>query len=104
RFVLDYLTEEVLEHQPEQLRLPARDLGPAAAQRTAVRRGHRPDRQPGPARAGGAGRAVPAAAGRGARLVALPPAVRRPAARPAGTAARPRRTAAPQRGGLVRRT
>ena len=59
RYVLDYLAEEVLERQPAQVRtflLETSVLG--AAQRLAVRRGHRPTREPGAAgadRAGGAG-------------------------------------------------
>ena len=64
RFVLDYLTEEVLEHQPEQLRaflletsVLQRLSGPLCNAVTVT------GRQPGPARAGGASRAVPAAAG-----------------------------------------
>src|SRR5207244_1756517 len=49
----------------------------------AVACGHRPGRQPGDAAGHRAGGPVPGAAGRGARLVALPPPVRRPAPRPA---------------------
>ena len=52
--------------------------------------------------AGGAGQLVPGAAGRGARLVALPPPVRRPAPRPArGGTAWSGGAAAPKRGGLA---
>ena len=83
--------------------VPARDVGARPAQRPVVRRGHRQPGQPGAARAGGTGRAVPDPAGRGARLVALSPPVRRPAPRPAAArTARPRGATAPQRGGLVR--
>ena len=83
RYVLDYLAEEVLEHQSEQVRsVLAGDLGAGAAVGGAVRCGHRPAWQPGAAGAGRTGRAVRGPAGRGARLVALPPPVRRPAARP----------------------
>ena len=47
RYVLDYLTEEVLDRQPEHLvQLPAGDLGAGAALGAAVRRRHRPQRQP----------------------------------------------------------
>ena len=64
RYVLDFLAEEVLERQSEQVRdVLAGDLGAGAAVGRAVRRGHRPARQPGAAGAGGTGRAVPGAAG-----------------------------------------
>ena len=64
RYVLDYLAEEVLE-RPDRAgaHVPAGDLGAGAAVRRAVRRGHRPHRQPGAAGAGRAGRPVPGAAG-----------------------------------------
>ena len=43
RYVLDYLAEEVLERQPVPgAHVPAGNLGAGAAQRPAVRRGHRP--------------------------------------------------------------
>ena len=46
RFVLDYLVEEVLSHQPEAVRaLPARHRGPEPADRPAVRRAHRRPRR-----------------------------------------------------------
>ena len=71
--------------------------------RAAVRRGDRPGRQPAAAGAGRAGQPVPGPAGRRARLVALPPPVRRPAPRPPpAAAARPGGGAAPGRGRLVR--
>ena len=58
RYVLDYLAEEVLEQQDEQLRqVPARDLGAGAGQRPVVRRRHRPRGQPGAARGRRNGRA-----------------------------------------------
>jgi LuxR family maltose regulon positive regulatory protein len=83
RYVLDYLTEEVLDRQPEHLQgVPAGDLGAGTAVGAAVRRRHRRPRQPAAAGADRAGESVPGAAGRGARLVALPPPVRRPAPGP----------------------
>jgi len=105
RFVLDYLTEEVLEHQPEQLRaflletsVLQRLSGPLCDAVTA-----RTGSQALLEQVERAGLfLLPLDEVRG--LVALPPVVRRPVARPAGTAARPRRPAAPQRGGLVRRS
>ena len=64
RYVLDYLTEEVLERLDEQVReVPAGDLGAGAAVRAAVRRGDRPDRWPGDAGGARAGQPVPGAAG-----------------------------------------
>ena len=64
RYVLDYLAEEVLEQQDEQLRaVPARDLRAGAAQRPPVRRRHRPPGQPGAARTGRTGGPVPDPAG-----------------------------------------
>ena len=64
RYVLDYLAEEVLERQDEQLRtflletsVLDRLSGPLCE------RGHRPRRQPGAARGGGTGGAVPDPAG-----------------------------------------
>ena len=81
--------------------VPAGDVGAGTAQRRAVRRRHRAHRQPGPARAGGTGRPVPAAARRGARLVALPPPVRRSAPRPPAAGAGPGGGAAPEGGRLA---
>ena len=64
RYVLDYLAEEVLEGQGKQLRdVPAGDVGAGAAQRPVVRRRHRPRGQPGAARGGRTGWAVPDPAG-----------------------------------------
>ena len=63
--------------------LPAGDFGAGAAVGPSVRRRHRTPGQPAAAGGGRAGQPVPGAAGRGARLVALPPSVRRPAPRPA---------------------
>ena len=89
RYVLDYLAEEVLERQTEQVReflletsvlerLSGR-LCDAVTGRTDSQAMLEQVERAGP---------VPGAAGRGARLVALPPPVRRPAPRPAaaGTA------------------
>ena len=92
RYVLDYLAEEVLERQGEQVRtflletsVLERLSGPLCDAVTG-RAG-----QPGAAGGGRTGRAVRDPAGRGARLVALPPPVRRPAPRPpAARTARPR--------------
>ena len=82
--------------------IPARDVGARPAQRLAVRRRHRPRGQPGAARGGRTGGLVPDPAGRGARLVALSPPIRRPAPRPPATrAARTPGAAAPQRRSLV---
>ena len=64
RYVLDFLAEEVLEHQGEQVRtflLETSVLERLSA--GAVRRGHRPAWQPGAAGAGRTGRAVRGAAG-----------------------------------------
>src|SRR4029453_15153302 len=80
--------------------LPVGSLGAGAAVGRTVRRGHRADRRPGHAGAGRAGESVPGAAGRGAGLVALPPAVRRPAARPPGAGAA-RAAARAEQHGLV---
>ena len=45
RYILDYLTEEVLERQPGSIsELPAGDVDPGAAVGAAVRRRHRPQR------------------------------------------------------------
>ena len=104
RFVLDYLTEEVLERQPEELRTflletsilerLSGSLCDAVVGRT---------EQPADAGVGGAGEPVPDPARRGASLVALPPPVRRPAARqPAAAAPGAGARAAPRRGELVR--
>jgi LuxR family maltose regulon positive regulatory protein len=105
RFVLDYLTEEVLERQPAELRtflletsVLDRLCGPLCD--AVVRRPGRPAA----AGVGRAGEPVPDPARRGAPVVALPPPLRRPAprqpARPApGAGAR----AAPRGGGVVRR-
>ena len=84
RYVLDYLAEEVLDRQPDAAarrscwrpRCWSGCSGPLCDAVTG-----RADGQAA-AGAGGAGRPVPGAAGRGARLVALPPPVRRPAPRP----------------------
>src|SRR4029453_18783608 len=64
---------------------------PGAAERAAVGRGPRSQRQPAAAGAAGAGESVPGPPGRGAGLVALPPPVRRPAPRPPGADAAPER-------------
>ena len=76
RFVLDFLAEEVLEHQGEQVRtflletsVLERLSGPLCDAVTAAW-------QPGAVGGGRTGRALRGAPGRGARLVALPPPVR----------------------------
>ena len=105
RYVLDYLTEEVLEHQTEQVRgflletsLLERlsgELCDAVTGRSDGQAMLEVDR---------GCRAVLGAAGRGARLVALPPPVRRAAARPpAAATARPDPSPAPGRGRLARK-
>ena len=101
RFVLDYLTEEVLERQPERAAdVPAGDLGPRPAVRPALRRGGRAPRRPAAAGVGRAGQPVPDPARRGAPVVALPPPLRRSAPRqPARPAPGPRARAAPRGGG-----
>ena len=64
RYVLDFLAEEVLERQSEQVRTFLLETSVLERlSRPAVRRGHRPHRQPGAAGAGGTGGPVPAAAG-----------------------------------------
>jgi LuxR family maltose regulon positive regulatory protein len=103
RYVLDYLAEEVLERQGKLVR--AFLLETSVLQRLsgplcdAV---SRPGWQPGDAGTCGAGGLVPGAAGRGARLVALSPPVRRPPARPlARRTTRTRARTAPHRGPVV---
>ena len=60
RYVVDYLVEEVLQRQPEDVRdFLLRDLGPGPADRPAVRCGHRPGRRPGDARGARPGQPVP---------------------------------------------
>ena len=101
RYVLDYLAEEVLEHQGEQMQefLLETSVLDGCRGSCATRS---PASQPGSARAGRGGQLVPGAAGRGACLVALPPPVRRPApSPPAARAARTGGAAARQRRRLV---
>ena len=93
RFVLDYLAEEVLERQPEQVRTFL--LETSLLDRLS---GELCDAVTGRSDGQAMLEAIEAAglflvsAGRGARLVALPPSVRRPAPRPpAAGAARPGR-------------
>ena len=89
RYIVDYLVEEVLRRQPEDVReLPARDVDPEPADRPAVRRGHRPERRPGHARGARSRQPLPRPARRPAAVVSLPPPVRRrPAGAPPGRAA-----------------
>ena len=104
RFVLDYLTEEVLERQPDELRtflletsVLERLCGPLCDAVVG------PPGRPAAAGVGRAGQPVPDPARRGAPVVALPPPVRRSAARqPAAAAPGPGAGAAPRGGGLVR--
>ena len=64
RYVLDYLTDEVLEGQTDQVREFLLETSVLERlSRRAVRCRHRPHRWPGDARAGGAGEPVPGAAG-----------------------------------------
>ena len=105
RFVLDYLTEEVLERLPAELRtflletsVLDRLCGPLCD--AVVGR----PRRPAAAGVGRAGQPVPDPARRGAPVVALPPPLRRSAPRQPGSAApAPRAGAAPRGGGVVRR-
>ena len=92
RYIVDYLVEEVLQRQPEQVReLPAADLHPGPAERPAVRCRHRPRRRQGDAGGARSREPVPRPARRPPPLVSLPPSLRRRAASaPAGRAARPR--------------
>ena len=90
RYIVDYLAEEVLQRQPEQVRsflLQTSILEPA--ERLAVRRRHRPGRRQGHAGGPRPGQPVPGPARRPPPLVPLPPPLRRrPAGAPAGRAAR----------------
>ena len=91
RYVVDYLVEEVVQRlsdpRPE---VPAADLDPGAAQRTVVRRRHRPGRRQGDAGGAGPAQPLPGPARRPSPLVPLPPPLRRRAAcAPARRAARP---------------
>ena len=84
RFVVDYLAEEVLDRQPDDVRsflLQTVDARPA--HRRALRRRHRDDRWQGDARAARPGEPVPRPARRSTPLVPLPPPLRRRAAGPA---------------------
>ena len=63
RYVLDYLTDEVLEGQPGQVREFLLETSVLERLWRAVRCGHRPRRRRGDAGAGGAGQPVPGAAG-----------------------------------------
>ena len=64
RYVLDYLSEEVLERQPDQVRTFLLETSILErAQRPALRRGHRPVRRPGHAGGAGARQPVPGPAG-----------------------------------------
>ena len=102
RYVLDYLGEEVLERQPEQLQTFLLEtsvlerlsggLCDAVTGRTGSQALLEQVEQAG---------LVPAAARRGARLVALPPPVRRSAPRPPAAGAGPGGGAAPERGRLA---
>ena len=92
RYIVDYLVEEVLQRQPDQVRqLPAADLDPEPAERPAVRCRHRPGRRQGHAGGARAREPVPGPARRPPPVVSLPPPLRRRAAgAPARRAARPR--------------
>ena len=104
RFVLDYLSEEVLARQPEETR--AFLLATSVLDRLCrppVRRADGARGRPGDAGGGGAGQPVPRPPGRRAALVPLPPPVRRPLARaPRPRPARGGAPAAPPGGRLVR--
>ena len=83
RDVLDFLAEEVLERQPEQVReflLETSIL--ERPDRPALRRPHRPRRRAGDAGAAGEGEPLRRRAGRRAPLVPLPSPLRRLPARP----------------------
>ena len=105
RYIVDYLVEEVLEPPTAaRARLPAPDLHPGPAERTAVRRRHREHREPGDAGAPGPRQPVPGPARRHPPLVPLPPPVRRGAADPpARGTRRGRGRPAPPRQPVVRR-
>jgi LuxR family maltose regulon positive regulatory protein len=45
RFIVDYLVDEVLDRQPDDVGLPPRDLRPRPVDGSPVRRGHRPARR-----------------------------------------------------------
>ena len=100
RYVLDYLGEEVLERQPEQLQTFLLEtsvlerLSGGLCDAVTGRTGSQ-------ALLEQVEQAVPAAARRGARLVALPPPVRRSAPRPPAAGAGPGGGAAPEGGRLA---
>ena len=78
RYIVDYLVEEVLQRQPEQVRtflletsILSRLNGPLC------RRRHRPGRRQGDARGARAAEPAPHPPGRPAGVVSLPPSVRR---------------------------
>ena len=103
RHVVDYLVEEVVHRQPEEVRdflLRTSVLHPAV--RAPGRRRHRPDRRPRDARDAGPRQPLPGAARRPAAVVPLPPPLRRhapgPAPRRADRARRPSCTAGPAPG------
>ena len=82
RYIVDYLVEEVLQRQPEQVRqLPAADLDPGPADWPAVRCRHRPGGRQGDAGGARSREPVPRPARRPPPLVSLPPALCRRAAR-----------------------
>ena len=84
RFVLDYLVEEVLDRQPDDVReLPARHLRARPAHRRPVRRADRPLRRSADAGDPRAREPVRRPARRRAPVVPLPPPLRRRVARPA---------------------
>ena len=83
RFVLDYLVEEVLDSQPDEVRAFLLDTSRARpADRPPLRRAHRPHRRAADARDPRAGEPVRRPARRRAPVVPLPPPLRRRAARP----------------------
>ena len=104
RYLVDYLIEEVLAHQPDAVReLLVAVSGSRPAQRTAVRRRHRTHGRQPDDHDSGAGQPVHRPAGRSPGVVPLPPPVRRCAAGAAAqraTGAGP--VAAPARQPVVR--
>ena len=103
RLVVDYLADEVLEGLPRRApRVPAADLGAGPALGPAVRRRCRHERVGAGARRARALQPLPGAARQPARVVPLPPPLRRAAAARARTdRARRGGRAAPARGRLA---
>ena len=85
RYVVDYLVEEVVQRQPEDVQdFLLQDVGAQPAERPAVRRGERRVRREGDAADARARQPLPRPARRPAPVVPLPPPLRR---RPPGAAA-----------------